>query len=376
MQAAPIPVTVLTGYLGSGKTTVVNYVLNNQSGLKVAVITNDIGEVNIDAALIEKGTSVSQTDESLVALSNGCICCTLRADLIEQVTELAHDGRFDYILIEASGICEPLPIAQTLTLMDSENGDERLPNICRLDTMATVVDAFRLQTEFMGGEALLRAEEADEEDVTRLLVEQIEFCDLIILNKTDLVDGSSLSAIRSIVKKLQPEARILETSFGKIEPSDILNAQRFDFEEASQSPGWLKELEKAQYGEDETEEDEYGIGSFVYMRQKPFSYDKFCAFLERWPMEVVRCKGLAWFSNQNDDCILLEQAGQSITMAPYGNWLASASPEEQQAAFSESPEILETWDPDIGDRMTMLVFIGIEMNREKIETRLDECLEM
>jgi len=376
MQALkPIPVTVLSGYLGSGKTTVVNYVLNNQDGLKVAVITNDIGEVNIDAALIEKGTSVSQTDESLVALSNGCICCTLRADLIEQVTELARDGRFDYILIEASGICEPLPIAQTLTLMDAESGDDRLPNVCRLDTMATVVDAFRLQTEFMGGGSLLEADEAEEDDISRLLVEQIEFCDLIILNKVDLVSSEELEKIKSIITKLQPEAKVIETSFGKIDPKEVLNAWRFDFDEACQSPGWLHELEKAQDGSESEEEDEYGISSFVYTRKAPFSYEKVCEFLDEWPVSIVRCKGIAWFADQNDMSFLMEQAGQSITISPYGAWIAAAPEDERRAIFAENPELERDWDPVVGDRLTMLVFIGIDLDRARIERRLDMCLE-
>lgn len=369
-----IPVTVLTGYLGSGKTTVINHVLNNQTGLRVAVIVNDIGEVNIDAALIEKGNHVSQSDESLVPLSNGCICCTLRTDLIQQVTQLVKSNRYDYILIEASGICEPLPIAQTLTLMDGSIGNGRLPKICRLDTIATVVDACRLETEFLGGASLLQADELGEDDIVQLLVQQIEFCNVIILNKTDMVSKSQLHRIQAILEKLQPSANIICTEHGRIEPKDILNTELFNFEEACLAPGWVQELENTKNGEKEGEEEEYGINSFVYERRLPFDPAKLSEWLESWPKSIVRCKGIAWMSNHNDTIFLFEQAGQAIDMTPFGRWLASGTKFEQEKAFIKNPDAKKDWDPKVGDHMTKLVFIGIRLNKEKISNSLDKCL--
>ncbi len=369
-----IPITVLTGYLGSGKTTVINHVLKNQTGLRVAVIVNDMGEINIDAALIEKGNHVSQSDESLVPLSNGCICCTLRTDLIEQVTQLVKSNRYDYILIEASGICEPLPIAQTLTLMDGSLGNGRLPKICKLDTIVTVVDACRLETEFLEGASLLQAEEFEEDDIVQLLVQQIEFCNVIILNKIDMVSKSQLDRIQAILQKLQPSANIICTEHGKVEPMDILNTQLFDFEEACLAPGWVQELENTQNGEKEGEEEEYGINSFVYERRFPFDPAKLSKWLENWPTNIVRCKGIAWMSNHNDTIFLFEQAGQAIDMTPFGRWLASGTKFEQEKAFAKNPNAKKDWDPKVGDRITKLVFIGIHLNKERISNSLDKCL--
>lgn len=364
----------MTGYLGSGKTTVMNHVLNNQAGLRVAVIVNDMGEVNIDAALIEKENHVSQSDESLVPLSNGCICCTLRTDLMQQVTQLVKSNRYDYILIEASGICEPLPIAQTLTLMDGSIGNGRLPKICRLDTIATVVDACRLETEFLGGASLLQADELGEDDIVQLLVQQIEFCNVIILNKTDMVGKAQLHRIQAILQKLQPSANIICTEYGRIEPKDILNTELFHFEEACLAPGWVQELENTQNGEKEGEEEEYGINSFVYERRLPFDPAKLSKWLESWPKSIVRCKGIAWMSNHNDTIFLFEQAGQAIDMTPFGRWLASGTKSEQEKAFTKNPDAKKDWDPKVGDRMTKLVFIGIRLNKEKISGSLDKCL--
>ena len=374
MHIRQIPITVLIGYLGAGKTTVINHVLHNQSGMRTAVITNDMGEINIDAALIERGNAVSRSDESLVALSNGCICCTLRADLIRQVAQLVKSNRFDYILIEASGICKPLPIAQTLTLLGGGIENGRLPKICRLDTIATIVDAYRLVSEFMGGETLLRADELGEEDVARLLVEQIEFCNVIILNKTDLVGKEQLQDMKTILHTLQPSAEIIETSFGEVHPEELLNARRFNFKEACVSRGWIQELAKARAGEKESEEEEYGINSFVYCRRRPFSRKKLNRWIGEWPENVVRCKGLVWFSDQNNMSFLFEQAGKSVNISPFGRWLAAAPKREQEAAFSEDPAIKEDWDPDFGDRKTMLVFIGLRLNKGEITTSLDTCL--
>lgn len=372
----PIPITVLTGYLGSGKTTVLNHVLANQEGLKVAIIVNDIGEVNIDASLIERGSRVSQSDSSLVPLSNGCICCTLRTDLIRQVARLVKSNRYDYILIEASGICEPLPIAQTLTLMDGSIGNGRLPAICRLDTIATVVDAYRLATEFLGGESLLQAGESGEDDIGRLLVEQIEFCNVIILNKIDLVSKPQRKKIKAILQKLQPSANIICTEHGEIDPRDILNTQLFNFQQACLAPGWIQELEKTKNGEKEGEKEEYGINSFVYDRRLPFNSAKFSKWIDSWPKDIVRCKGVAWISNHSDTVFLFEQAGQSISMTPFGRWLASGTESEQREALAKDPDAKRDWDPKVGDRMIRLVFIGIHLKAEKICASLDKCLAM
>ena len=369
-----IPITVLTGYLGSGKTTVINHVLNNQTGQKVAVIVNDMGEVNIDAALIEKGNHVSQSDESLIPLSNGCICCTLRTDLIKQVAQLAKANRYDYILIEASGICEPLPIAQTLTLIDGSIGNSRLPKLCRLDTIVTVVDACRLETEFLGGASLLQADEFGEDDIVQLLVQQIEFCNVIVLNKTDMVSKSQLQRIKAILQKLQPSANIISTEHGKIEPNDILNTQLFNFEEACLAPGWVQELENEKNGAKEGEEEEYGINSFVYSRRLPFNPEKFAKWMNNWPKNVVRCKGVVWMSNHNDTIFLFEQAGQAIDMTPFGRWLASGTKYEQDKALEKNPDAKKDWDSEVGDRMIKLVFIGIHLNKKDICISLDKCL--
>ncbi len=370
----PIPVTVLTGYLGSGKTTVLNHVLANRQGLKVAVIVNDMGEVNIDASLIEKGGDVSQSDDSLVPLSNGCICCTLRTDLIRQVARLVKAGRYDYILIEASGICEPLPIAQTLTLMDGSVGNGRLPKLCRLDTVATVVDACRLESEFLEGASLLQAGDFGEDDIGRLLVEQIEFCNVIVLNKIDLVSRPQRDRIQAILRKLQPSANIICAERGRIDPRDILDTQLFNFQEACLAPGWIQELEKAKNGEKEGEQEEYGINSFVYDRRRPFDSAKLSEWIDSWPKNVVRCKGIAWVSNHNDTIYLFEQAGPSIDMTPFGRWLASGTKYEQQKALAKNPDARKDWDPAVGDRMIRLVFIGIHLEREKLCASLDRCL--
>lgn len=369
-----IPITVLTGYLGSGKTTVINHVLNNQIGLKVAVIVNDMGEVNIDVALIEKGNHVSQSDESLVPLSNGCICCTLRTDLIQQVAQLVKSNRYDYILIEASGICEPLPIAQTLTLMDGSIGNGRLPKICRLDTIATVVDACRLETEFLGGASLLQADEFEEDDIVQLLVQQIEFCNVIILNKIDMVSKSQLQRMKAILKKLQPSANIICTEHGKIQPNEILDTQLFNFQEVCLAPGWVQELENTKSDNKEGEEEEYGINSFVYNRRLPFDPVEFSKWIDNWPKNIVRCKGIAWMSNHNDTIFLFEQAGQVIDMTPFGRWLACGTKFEQDEAFAINPDTKKDWDSKVGDRMIKLVFIGIHLNKETVCASLDQCL--
>lgn len=370
----PIPITVLTGYLGSGKTTVINHVLNNQDGLKVAVIVNDMGEVNIDAALLEHGTQVSQSDNNLVPLSNGCICCTLRTDLIRQVAKLVKSNQYDYILIEASGICEPLPIAQTLTLIDGSIGNGRLPKICSLDTIVTVVDAWRLETEFLEGASLLQAGNFGEDDIGQLLVQQIEFCNVIILNKIDMVSKSQLNRIKAILQKLQPSANIICTEHGGIDPRDILNTQLFDFNEACLAPGWVQGLEKIKNGEKEGEQEEYGINSFVYDRRLPFDSVKFSKWIDSWPKNIIRCKGIAWISSNDDTIFLFEQAGQAIEMTPFGRWLACGTKQEQQEVFAKNPDAMKSWDSKVGDCMIRLVFIGLHLDKEKICDSLDQCL--
>lgn len=421
MNKKIVPVTILTGYLGAGKTTLINHVLNNQEGYKVAVIVNDIGEVNIDADLIGKGGVVNQQDDSLVPLSNGCICCTLKVDLMKQIVELVKSEKFDYILIEASGICEPMPIVQTLTVLSDDTGSYGIPKICRLDNVVTVVDALRLATEFGCGEDLTK-EDIDEEDIENLLIQQIEFCNTIVLNKVDEVSSDELNRVRKIIRALQPKARIIETNYGKVEVKDIIDSNAFDFEEACSSAGWAQELEKDVEDEyehhhgdnhdeenehhhednhddehehhhheknheerhehnhhhhhhDEGEAEEYGIGTFVYYRRKPFDRGKFEDFANRFPREVIRCKGLIWFSDKDNESYIFEQAGKQIQASYGGDWIASAPKHEQEEIIKENPEVLKDWDDEVGDRMIKLVFIGQKMNKEEIISTLDKCLK-
>ena len=408
MENRIVPVTILTGYLGAGKTTLINHVLNNQEGYKVAVIVNDIGEVNIDADLIGKGGVVNQKDDSLVPLSNGCICCTLKVDLMKQIVELVKSGKFDYILIEASGICEPIPIVQTLTVLSDDSGAYGVPKLCRLDNVVTVVDALRLATEFGCGEDLTK-ENIDEEDIENLLIQQIEFCNTIVLNKVNEVSEEELNQVRRIIKVLQPKARIIETNYGKVEVKDIIDAKAFNFEEACSSAGWAQELEKDvdedeehehhhddedddddddhdhdheeghhhhhHHHHDEGEAEEYGIGTFVYYRRRPFDRGRFEDFANRFPKEVIRCKGLIWFADKNNESYIFEQAGKQIQASYGGDWIASAPKNELEEIIKENPEVLKDWDEEVGDRMIKLVFIGQKMNKEEIINRLDSCLK-
>ena len=408
MNNKVVPITLLTGYLGSGKTTLINHVLNNQEGYKVAVIVNDIGEVNIDADLIGKGGVVNQQDDSLVPLSNGCICCTLKVDLMKQIVELVKTQKFDYILIEASGICEPIPIVQTLTVLSDETGSYGIPKLCRLDNVVTVVDALRLATEFGCGEDLTK-DDIDEEDIENLLIQQIEFCNTIVLNKVDEVSEEELKKVRRIIKVLQPKARIIETNYGKVEVRDIIDSNAFDFEEACSSAGWAQELEKDveeddheehhhhdeededhdhheheeghhhhhhhHHHHDEGEAEEYGIGTFVYYRRKPFDRGRFEDFANRFPKSVIRCKGLIWFSDRNNESYIFEQAGKQIQASYGGDWIASAPKQELEEIIKENPEVLKDWDDEVGDRMVKLVFIGQKMDKEEIISTLDKCLK-
>ncbi|MDR6224152.1 GTP-binding protein [Desmospora profundinema] len=374
MERSNIPVTVLSGYLGAGKTTVLNHVLNNRQGLKVAVIVNDMSEINIDADLVKEGGGLSRTDEKLVEMSNGCICCTLREDLLVEVERLAKDGRFDYILIESTGISEPVPVAQTFSYVDEEAGID-LTSLCRIDTMVTVVDANRFWHDYSSGESLLERKQAageeDTRDVVDLLIDQIEFCNVLILNKCDLVEDGPLNQMESLFRKLAPEARIIRTTHGQVHPGEILNTGLFDFEKASQAPGWLKELEQ---GEHTPETEEYGIASFVYERRIPFHPDRLYRWMEEWPEEVVRAKGLMWIASRSDTAYQLSQAGPSIQIGPVAYWVHSLEEEERQSIMREQPEVLEKWDPVWGDRINQFVLIGMDMKREELEASLDACL--
>ena len=386
------PITILTGYLGAGKTTLMNHILSNQQGYKVAVIVNDIGEVNIDAKLIADGGFIEEEDKgNVVPLSNGCICCTLKEDLMKQIVDILKTRKFDYILIEASGICEPLPIAQTITMLENSMEQYGLPKICKLDNVVTVVDALRLATEFGCGDSLVK-EDIDEEDIENLLIQQIEFCNVIVLNKVDEVTPEELKEVKAVIKSLQPTAKIIETNYGKVDVGEIMNTNNFDFERISTSAGWIKELEKEDNDDDEEEDDhdhehghhhhhhdegeaeEYGISTFVYTSRKPFNETKFESFVNnRFPSSVIRCKGLVWFANDYDMSYLFEQAGKQMTLSQTGYWIASAPKDELREMIAQDPEILKDWDQEVGDRMVKLVFIGRKMDKEAIINELENC---
>lgn len=378
-----VPITLLTGYLGSGKTTLINHILNNQEGYKVAVIVNDIGEVNIDADLISKGGVVNQTDDSLVPLTNGCICCTLKVDLMQQIVDLIKTKQFDYILIEASGICEPIPIAQSITVLSESTQKYGLPKICRLDNVVSVVDALRLATEFGCGDNLVK-DNIEEEDIENLIIQQIEFCNTIILNKVDEVSKEELQKVKAIIKKLQPNAEIIETNYGKVDTDKLLNTNLFDFNRASVSAGWIEELESDEeedehehghhHHHDETETEEYRISSFVYYRRKPFRVKKFENFLDEFPKTIIRAKGLVWLSDDDYMSYCFEQAGKQKTISEAGQWIAAAPRYEIDKILKYNPEIQKVWDESCGDRMNKIVFIGKDMDKDDIISRLDACL--
>ncbi|MEF2248181.1 GTP-binding protein [Paenibacillus sp. IITD108] len=374
MSLNKIPVTVLSGYLGAGKTTVLNHVLNNRKGMKVAVIVNDLSEVNIDADLVKNGGGLSRTNEQLVEMSNGCICCTLREDLLREVERLVQQNRFDYILIESTGVGEPIPVAHTFTYVDEQQGID-LSRYCKLDCMVTVVDAYRFWHDFSSGESLLERNQGvaqnDSRDVVDLLIDQIEFCDVLILNKCDMIKPEELAELESLLKKLQPRAKLIRTNYGQIDPSEILDTGLFNFDEASVSAGWIKELELEEHT---PETEEYGITSFVYERVRPFHPARLKQWMSYWPSEIVRAKGIMWLASRNHMAQSISQAGPSVQFGPMGYWVAALTKAEQNEMLMQDSELRKQWDPVYGDRINKVVFIGIDMDREAIVTSLDLCL--
>lgn len=408
-QRREVPVLLLTGYLGSGKTTLVNRILTNRRGIRFAVIVNDIGEVNIDANLIARGGVVDTKDDSLVALQNGCICCTLKMDLVDQITDLIAQQKFDYIVIEASGICEPEPIARTICSIPQMGGQYTQYGIPRLDCIVTVTDALRLQSEFACGEQLRRTD-IDDEDIENLIIQQIEFCNIVLLNKESEVTASEANRIREIIHALQPDAEIIGCDYGDVELDKILNTGMFNYGRVAGSATWIQELEKHHDDEDEDDDDdedghhhehehehdhdhhhhhhhhdheneeegeaeEYGIGTFVYYRRKPFDLNKFDYFCDRrWPKSVIRSKGICYFKENTDMSYLFEQAGVQKKLTEAGQWYATAPEEELQRFMAEDPNLAADWDDEVGDRMIKIVFIGQKMDRQAIIRDLDFCL--
>ena len=412
MSKAKTPITLLCGYLGAGKTTLLNKVLNNQEGYRVAVIVNDIGEINVDASLIAKGGHITDTSD-IVPLTNGCICCTLKSEMTEGIEKLISKRLYDYILIEASGVCEPMPIAQELELIS--NG--------YLDNVVGVVDASRLVEEFASGEKLLHKDEIGEEDIESLLIQQIEFCSTLVINKTDLVSPDELEKVRKVVNALHPGAKVIETSQGNVPVADIINTHSFDMETVFNSAGWCQALSKEgslgdeedennpdfhhdeehehhHHDEDEHEhhdedehhhhehehhhrhehrhegesEDEYGIGTFIYYRRKPFDRKKLSDFVPSWPQNIIRCKGVVWFSDENDMSYVLETCGRQLLCGAYGRWLATASKREIKQIMEENPQFAADWDEKVGDRMIRLCIIGRNLDKKEIAAMLDKLL--
>lgn len=413
-----IPVLLLTGYLGSGKTTLLNKILANQKGIKFAVIVNDIGEVNIDAALIEQGGVVGKKDDSLVALQNGCICCTLKMDLVEQLKEIVDMQKFDYIVIEASGICEPAPIAQTICSIPTLGPQYVKNGVLRLDSIVTVVDALRMKDEFAGGDDLMK-DNIDEEDLASLVIQQIEFCNIILLNKAAEVEPKDLDKLKHIIKAIQPKAEIFECNYGDVDLDKIVNTRKFDWETVATSAGWIQEIEAERNDDhhdhdddddhdddhddeheheheehehhhhdhdhhhhhhhhdhdDEGEAEEYGIGTFVYYNRKPFDLGLFDDFVARkWPRDVVRAKGICYFADERDMCYVFEQAGRQKTVKQAGQWIATMPKDQLNELLAREEQLRKEWDDKVGDRMIKIVFIGQHLQKEAICKELDKCL--
>lgn len=412
-----IPVLLLTGYLGSGKTTLLNKILANQKGIKFAVIVNDIGEVNIDAALIEQGGVVGKKDDSLVALQNGCICCTLKMDLVEQLKEIVDMQKFDYIVIEASGICEPAPIAQTICSIPTLGPQYVKNGVLKLDSIVTVVDALRMKDEFAGGDDLMK-DNIDEEDLASLVIQQIEFCNIILLNKAAEVEPKDLDKLKHIIKAIQPKAEIFECNYGDVDLDKIVNTRKFDWETVVTSAGWIQEIEAERnedhhdhddhddddehhhhdhddeheheehehhhhhdhdhhhhHHDDEGEAEEYGIGTFVYYSRKPFDLGLFDDFVARkWPRDVVRAKGICYFADERDMCYVFEQAGKQKTVKQAGQWIATMPKDQLDELLAREEQLRKEWDDKVGDRMIKIVFIGQHLQKEAICKELDKCL--
>lgn len=408
MSKKQVPITLLCGYLGAGKTTLLNRVLTNQKGYKVAVIVNDIGEVNVDERLISKEAKITDSS-SLVPLTNGCICCTLKSDLVQQIENLINSGKFDYIMIEASGVCEPMPIAQAIQQIETG----------KIDNVVGVVDASRLVDEFDEGKSLLK-KDIEEEDIESLLIQQIEFCSTLIVNKRDLVTDEQMKMVRAVINKIQPTVKVFETTKCDVPVEEVIGTDRFDFETVYASAGWVKALEEHDKEEDDDDddhdehdhdheehehhhhdhddhdhnheeghhhhhhhehkhegesEDEYGIGSFVYYRRRPFNRIKLDEYASKWPRNIIRSKGVIWFSDEEDMAYVLETSGRQIQAGYSGNWLASCPPAEQKRVLAEEPEMKKDWDEKVGDRMIKMVIIGRHLDKEEISKALDACLD-
>lgn len=377
MDIKETPVLLLTGYLGSGKTTLLNRILSNEKGIRFAVIVNDIGEVNIDADLIQQGGVVGEGDDSLVALQNGCICCTLKMDLVQQLSEIVAQNRFDYIVIEASGICEPAPIAQTISVYPQMYPEYAKNGIAKLDAIVTVCDALRLRDEFAEGTDLTKGN-LGEDDLASLVIQQVEFCNIILLNKADEVSADELVRIKAILRQIQPKAAIVPCNYGDVPIENIINTHLFDFEKVATSARWIEAVEGDEddlENEEEGEALEYGIGTFVYTRRRPFLMTEFDQFIARkFPKSVIRCKGLCYFAEEKDMCYVFEQAGSQVSLRNAGQWYATMPKDELEEFKKNNPGAVKDWDSEYGDRIQKLVFIGQDMDRKEIEKLLDECL--